>query len=156
MSLLKLSSLERDIQAENEGEWVPVKKWFGLDPDDPNGFTELPNLKFKVRSGNYQPYKIARQKAAERFEEMKTDYPDGIPDDLAESEAGKLIAEHLLLGWEGLDVEYTPEVAIAALKKPAASVHRNMVLFCVSKVGRRKAEFVETAAKNSSGQSKSR
>lgn len=156
MSLLKLSSLERNISAENDGEWIAVKKWVGLDPDEPYGVTELPEVKFKVRSSNYQPYKIARQKAAERFEEMKGEYPDGIPDDLAESEAGRLMAEHLLLGWEGLDVEYTPEVAMAALKKPSASVHRQMVMVCAGKVGRRRAEFVEAAAKNSSGQSKSR
>lgn len=149
MKLLKLSTLERDVKAEVDGEWVPVKRWAGLDPDEPYAITELPDVSFYVRSVNYQPYRIARQKMVERFEEMKKSDPDKeIPDEIIEAENGKLMADHLLLGWAGLDVEYTPDVADATLTKPSASIHRQMVMLCASKVGKRKAEFVEEAAKN--------
>jgi hypothetical protein len=149
MSPLKFSSLEVDIKAETDGEWIPIKKWIGLDPDEPYSVTDLPGIEFFVRSDNYQPYKVARQKLGEKLEETKSDYPDGIiPDDVADIEHGRIMAEHLLLGWKGFDVEYTPEMAMAALTKPAGRVHRQMVIFCARKVGRRKAEFDKDAAKN--------
>ena len=53
MKLLKLSSLEIDTSAETDGDWVPVKNWTGLDPDQPYAVTELPDVAFLVGSTNY-------------------------------------------------------------------------------------------------------
>ena len=80
---------------------------------------------------------------------MRKDFDDGIvPDDVIEAENGRLMAEHLLLGWKGLDADYTPELALTALTKPAARIHRQMVMYCAAKVGRRKAEFIAAEADN--------
>lgn len=144
---IKLSSLDVDIKAETEGEWIAVKEWVGLDPDKPFTTTPLPGLRFHVRSLNDHGYKIARQKAAEELEKKRKDYSgEMIPDDVSGVYEGKIVADHLLLGWEGFDVEYSPEVAAMALPKPASRTLRQMVIFCASKVGKREVEFVTAEA----------
>jgi hypothetical protein len=149
IKLLKLSSLATDIKAESKGELVPVIRWTGLDPDAPFAVTDLPGVKFFVRSDNYDPYKVARQKLAEDILEKSKASPDARNwDEYSEVEHGRLMVEHLLLGWEGLDEAYAPEIAMTALTNPESRTLRQMVIFCARKVGRRKAEFVETAAKN--------
>lgn len=152
MALLKLSSIEVDTKAETDGEWVQIKEWTGLDPEKPFHVTKFEDegieLKMLVRSTNCHSFKVARQKAGERLEEMKKDNPDGIPDELVDVENGKLMAEHLLLGWSGFDVEYSPDAAVALLTKPSARIHRQMVMFCATRCGQRKAEFLASEADN--------
>lgn len=144
---IKLSSLDIDIKAEAEGEWVAIKEWIGLNPDQPFTPVALPGLEFHVKSLNDHGYKVARQKAAEDLEKRKKDFPgESVPDDVAGAAEGKLIAEHLLLGWKGFDVDYSAETAAKALPKPASRTLRQMILYCASKVGRREVEFVTVEA----------
>lgn len=142
---VKLSSLKADLKRERDGEWIEPKEWPGLDPDRPNMMVALRGLKFLVRSTNYAPYVAARQAA---LEEQAQKYPDGrLPQEAAEID-GALIAEHLLIGWEGLDVDYAPETASAELCAEEARTLRSMVYWCAAKVGKRKVEFVKGEAKN--------
>lgn len=146
---IKFSSLEVDTKAEAEGEWIAVKEWVGLNPDQPFTAVPLPGLEFHVRSLNDHGYKVARQKAAEELEKKRKDFSDEIiPEEVSGAAEGRVIAESLLLGWRGLDMEYSPETALAALPKPSARTIRQMILFCATKVGKREIEFVEDAAKN--------
>jgi len=145
---IKLSSLEIDTRAEAEGEWIAVEEW-PLDPKNPYNQVPLPGLKFRVRSLNDQGYKNARQKAAEELEKQRNSFPGKIvPDDISGEAEGRVIAERLLLGWEGLDMDYAPETAAAVLPKASARTIRQMILWCAGRVGRREVEFVEDAAKN--------
>src|SRR5690242_11845619 len=89
---VKLASLKADRQKEREGDWMPA-----VDID--------PSVKWFVRSTNYAPFKIAR---AAQFAKLDRKYGDKIPDEVMAEISGTLAVEHLLLGWEGLDVEYSP------------------------------------------------
>lgn len=144
---IKLSSLDVDITAEATGEWVPIKEWIGLKPDHPFTATPLPGLEFHVKSLNDHAYKVARQKAAEELEKRRKDYPgEAVPDDVAGAVEGRILAEHILLGWRGFDVDYSAETAARALPKPASRTLRQMILFCANKVGKREVEFVTVEA----------
>jgi hypothetical protein len=60
-----------------------------------------------------------------------------------------LAVEHLLLGWRGLDVEFTEDVAKEILTDESYRRVRNSVYLAATKVGQRDLEFVEAAGKNS-------
>lgn len=157
MPTIKLASLKIDSKAETEGEWIAINRWTGLNPQHPYDVTELPGLKFHVRSLNNSSYRLARQKAAEGLEKAKKDYPgEIIPDDVAAAAEGKLIDEELLLGWEGFDEAYSKPLAADMLCHPDGRTLREMVTFCAARVGKREVEFIKDAEKNSERQPKSR
>lgn len=146
---LKLRSLLTDTAAERKGEWVAINEWSGLDPDKPWEVTKTPGFGFHVRSINDPEYKTARQAWLEDLEQKRKEAVEGvIPPDVIDAGEGKLIAERLLLGWRGLDEEYSPALAAELLPKPEAQPLRAMIVFCATKVGKRKAEFVKAAEKN--------
>jgi hypothetical protein len=128
---IKLDSLKVDITAEREGAFVDCAL--------------LPGIRFKVRSVNYGPYQAAVSKAAMALSKK---YPAGSPpeDEIALVE-GSMIAEHLLLGWEGIEDAFTEAGAKAALIEPAFRNLRAGALWCAARVGARDIEFVEEAAK---------
>lgn len=143
---IKLSSLAADISAERDGEWIPVKEWPGLNPEKPYAAVPMPGLAFHVRSTNFSPYVTARQKALEK---LKAEYPnDDVPQNVATRIDGELAVEHLLLGWRGLDVEYSAPAALEAATAEEHRVLRSMVFWCAGRVGKRQVEFTEIAAKN--------
>lgn len=130
---VKLSSLKADLKKEQEGDWIPA-----VDLD--------PAIRWHVRSTNYPPFKIARDAAIEK---MVRKYPDErVPDEVNAEINGTLAVEHLLLGWDGLDEEYTPEFADQVLTDEAYRAVRNSVFLAASKVGKFEVKFVEEAAKN--------
>lgn len=146
--VIKLSSLKVDVKAERSGEWVPVKEWAGFDPEKPWEITKTPGLSFHVRSLNAPEYRTARQALLEELERRKKAYADNvIPSDVIEAEEGRLLAEHILLGWEGFDEAYSADLARTQLAEPAARTLRDMVTFCASRVGKRRAEFLEDGEK---------
>jgi hypothetical protein len=148
---IKLASLKVDTKAETAGEWKEVNEWIGLVPDRPWEITKLPGLKFQVRSTNDMTYKVARQKASEDLEARKTAKEfagDVVPSDVQAAAEGKVICDNLLLGWEGFDEPYSPELAADLLCSPDGRNIRDMVLVCAGKVGKREVEFLEGAAKN--------
>ncbi|TGT72907.1 hypothetical protein EN802_13590 [bacterium M00.F.Ca.ET.159.01.1.1] len=143
---VKIASLAADLKKEREGDWIDVKDWPGLNPEKPLEITPLPGLAFNVRSTNYPPYATARQNALEK---LKQDYPDGnIPSEVTAKIEGELSIEHLLIGWKGLDVDYTPEFAQVVMVAEEHRTLRQMVGWCAGRVGKRQVEFVEAAAKN--------
>lgn len=129
---VKLGSLKVDLKRESEGEWVPI-------PD-------LPGVKLKVRSFNYGPYKMANSVMLQRL--ARKYGRDPVPDDVKSKEVGKLYADHLLLGWEGFDVDYSPETALATLTDPAFRELLNHVDYAAFRVGAAEVEFIEGAAGN--------
>lgn len=143
---IKLGSLSADLLKEREGDWIPVKEWPGLDPEKPYEQTPLPGLEFLVRSTNYPDYVTARQAA---LENLKQEYPDDkVPPDVQARVEGQLSVEHLLLGWRGLDVDYSPDLVGTILVAEEHRVMRQMIFWCAGRVGKKKVEFVKAASKN--------
>ncbi len=128
-----LSSLKTNLQKEREGDWIPA-------PD------VAPDVKFHVRSVNYPAYTVARDEALQKL--SKKYDGERIPDDVLAKENGELLATYLLLGWAGLDEEYSPDLALEVLTDESHRAMRNGVLLAATKVGRHEVEFIGTAAKN--------
>ncbi len=143
---IKLGSLAADISKERSGEWVEPKEWPGLNPDKPFEPVPLPGLAFHVRSTLFPPYVTARQAEIERLKKL---YPDDqVPgEELARIE-GELAVEHLLLGWRGLDVDYSRQMVATIVSAEEHRVLRSMIYWCAGRVGKRAIEFVEAGAKN--------
>lgn len=143
---IKLGSLAADLVKEREGDWIEPKEWPGLNPEKPLEQVPLPGLAFHTRSVNYPPYVAAYQAELERLRQA---YPSGtIPADVMAKAEGKLAVEFLLLGWRGLDVQFSPEIVGGVLMAEEHRVVRNMVRWCAGLVGKRKVEFEETASGN--------
>ncbi|TPN34799.1 hypothetical protein [Mesorhizobium sp. B1-1-6] len=143
---IKLGSLAADLKKEREGDWIEPREWGGLNPEKPYEQTALPGLAFLVRSTNYPPYTTARQAA---LEDLKKNYPDDkVPPEVQARIEGELSVQHLLLGWKGLDIEYSTEFAGTILVAEEHRVMRGMIFWCAGQVGKKKVEFVEAATKN--------
>jgi hypothetical protein len=136
--LIDIDSLESDLRAEVEGEEIEVKDWPTVGP--------VPGLAFTVRSTQYPPYIAARTAEQQRLSKK---FDGGVipPDELARVD-GNLAVEHLLLGWKGLSVKYSREVAEDYLLRPAQRKLRDMVFWCATRVGVRDVQFIEVEAKN--------
>lgn len=89
----------------NDGEWV----------DDIPDMDE--GVRFKVRSTNFKPYKVATAGLARRSgKKLRTDV--GLVDFTVTG--GKALAEHILLDWDGVTengkpLKYDPKKALALL-----------------------------------------
>ncbi|ESY75161.1 hypothetical protein X739_00505 [Mesorhizobium sp. LNHC220B00] len=143
---IKLGSLAANLVAEREGDWIEPKEWPGLNPDKPFEQVPLPGLAFLTRSTNYPPYATAYQA---ELEKLRQAYPSGtIPAEVQAKAEGQLAVEHLLLGWRGLDVTYSPDIVGSILTAEEHRVVRAMVRWCAGIVGKRKVEFEETASGN--------
>jgi hypothetical protein len=143
---IKLGSLAADLVAEREGDWIEPKEWPGLNPDKPFEQVALPGLAFLTRSVNYPPYATAYQA---ELEKLRQAYPSGVIPAEAQAKAeGQLAVEHLLLGWKGLDVAYSPDIVGSILTAEEHRTVRAMVRWCAGIVGKRKIEFEETASGN--------
>lgn len=135
---LKLSSLKADLAKERDGDWVEAPG--------------LPGVSFLVRSTNFPPFIVARERAEMKLAQKYGANPSA-EDALAQREEvnrldGLLAVEHLLLGWKGLDVDYSADIAEDLLTDEAYRALRRSVYLAANKVGRRELEFVEDAGKN--------
>lgn len=133
-SLAKLSSLKANVSREFDGDWVEH-------PD-------LPGFFVCVRSFNYPPYKVARDLWQRQMQKKYRDEISEARDAEADVGAGRLYAKYLLLSWKGSDEEYTAERAMEYLTDTDWRPFREFVEVAAMKVGQKKAEFVEVAAKN--------
>ena len=131
MTALKLASIRADVARETEGEWVSIPEW--------------PGVRLRVRSFNYGPYRTALSQSLRRLSQR---FPDGIPTEEDDAETGRLYAAHILMGWDGFDVPYTPEAAAAALSEVGHRDLRRNVGWAASRVAKVEAEYVETASGN--------
>src|SRR5262245_49813948 len=121
MSQVKLGALRADTKTETEGAWIEIP--------------EVPGLKLKVRGIAYPAYVTNRRLVTAR---LFRKYPGtkAIPADVDDAETGKLLAEHLLLGWnEAIEEPYTPELARETLTDPAQRLMRGFVLWAAQQVG---------------------
>ena len=134
MPIIRLASLARDLQQENEGATVASTRW-GSD------------VTYTVRSDEYAPFVQARTAALERHRRLNGTAP------LATAAFvdlfGRLVSDHLLLGWSGFDVLWTPVIATATLVNPAYMDVLSDVLSAAAGVGKGRVEYLEDVGKNS-------
>jgi hypothetical protein len=131
--VVKLASLKADTQREIEGEWIPYPKWEGV--------------RFNVSSLHSPAYETARDLLLQQFAKKYQGAP--VPPVERDVEFGKLYCRHILHGWDGLDVEYSSEVALETLSDPEYRDVVTAVEYCAGQVAKREVEFVEVAIKNS-------
>lgn len=129
--LVKLSSLLVDVPAQSAGQWQPGP-W--------------PGTRFRVRSTEYEPYKREREQEIERLAAI---HGGGtLPDAVWLPVLGRLLAQHILLEWDGLDVPYDAEVARDTLRAIDGGLLRGAVITCGQRVGIREVQFVTVLEKN--------
>jgi hypothetical protein len=134
---LKLSSIKRELS--NDGEWVDIPEWTGV--------------RFKTRSIYSRDYQIAREMLVQKLARQLGRLPTS-PE--MEPALGKLVARHLLRGWDGIvdgnpeaPVEWTPDVGLEYLSNREYVDLEQQVIWAATRVGERDAEFTVDAVKNS-------
>lgn len=133
-TVIKLSSLAADLTKEREGDVY--------EPSD------LPGVKLRVRSIHYEPFKVARAEASRVLEKKYGADDSKVPEEESARVNGGLLCDHLLIGWDGFDVEFAPEVARRLLTALEHRRLRELVSMAALQAGRRQVEFVDDAAKN--------
>ena len=130
----KLSSLKSNLQREADGDWVPTT------------FFPETEIRYQVRSLNYAPYRTARNLAEAK---LNRKYGFGrIPPEEMTKMKGRLLAQHILLGWSGFDVEYTKDVALTTLADPEYRDVVNDIETSEQQLVNSEVEFTEAAEKN--------
>lgn len=130
---VKLASLRANSEKERAGDWIES--------------TSIPGVTFMVRSINYPPYTIARDQLLQRLR-RKAGSNKPLAQDTLTTELGRLYAQHLLLGWKGFDVEYSPETAMEHLTNPEFREMVAAIENAANQVGAAELEFIESTAKN--------
>lgn len=139
---LKLSSIRRDATRDNEGEWQDIPEW--------------PGVKIKARSINSKDYQIAREMLVQKLMRTLGRAPTS-PE--MEPMLGKIVATHLLRGWEGIAgdddalIEYSAKVGLETLGDPDMNALEQQVIWAAMRTGDRDAEFTADAVKNSAAPS---
>jgi hypothetical protein len=134
---VKLASLKADLSREEKGDWVEFPDW--------------PGVEFNVSSLHLPAFTVARDLMYQRMARLYKKKP--IPKDVLSGEIGKLFLKHILHGWRGLDVQYSPAKAEEVLTAPE---YRNVVAaveWCAGKISDLDIEYVEDAEKNSAASS---
>lgn len=134
---IKLASLKADLEAEAQGEWIDYPEW--------------PGVAFNVRSLHYPAYATARDLLIQKLTRQNRGVMP--PVEKLAPEIGKLYCKHILFGWRGLDVEYSPTVALETMSDPAFRKVAEAVEWCAGRVAQRDIEFVEKQAGNSAAPS---
>jgi hypothetical protein len=125
----------------NDGEWVD---------DIPN----MEGVRFKVRSTNYKPFRVATAGFARRSgKKLRTD--EGVVN--FSIGAGKALAEHILLDWDGVTsggkpLKYDPKKAMEILTADddfgIGNAYRTAVEWAGDNIADRIAETAKEAAGN--------
>lgn len=130
---VKLASLKADLEREAAGEWIDYPDW--------------PGVAFNVKSLHVHSYTTKRDFMLQRLaRKHKGRAP---PAEVLAEEGGKIYCSEILFGWRGLDVEYSPDVALQTLTDPAYRAVTAAVEWCAQQVAQVNAEFIEDASKNS-------
>jgi hypothetical protein len=134
---VKLASLKADLDREAAGDWIDFPDW--------------PGVAFNVSSLLKPAYVTARDLLLQKMSRQHK----GKPVPLAEStpSVAALYCKHILHGWRGLDVDYSPETALTTLSDPAFRTVMNAVEWCSRHLSIVEAEFVEEEEKNSAAPS---
>jgi len=128
-----LASLRTNAKREAAGGWEPSVLW----PES--------NIRYHVRAISYEPYKTAHQRL-QREHAKKYGAGRTVPEDVLAQEVGALLAEHILLGWEGIDVEYSPAAAMSTLTNPEFKLLSTDVEMAAAKFGNVNPDFVKGEA----------
>lgn len=129
---LKLSSLRANLERERMGDWVDYPVW--------------PGVRFNVSALTKPEYETARDLMYKR---LRQKHPIGvIPREVLSPALGAIYCEHILHGWEGLDVEYSPEVARETLSDPEYREVVAAVEFCALKLSEVDPDYVRAEEKN--------
>ncbi len=91
---VKLASLKANLEREAAGDWIEYPDW--------------PGVAFCVKSLHSPSYVTARDLMLQR--QARKNKARAPPADVIAVEAGKIYSQHILLGWRGLDVEYSADV----------------------------------------------
>lgn len=130
--MLKLDSIRADIQAERDGQYIEIPDW--------------PGVSLGVRSLEYPPYKISVDQLIARY--ARRYKGKAAPPEVRESDLGKLLAEHILFGWRGIDPDYTPEIAREFLSDVSGRELAKQTVWAAGQVAEIDAEFTTEAVKN--------
>lgn len=129
---VKIDSVKVDTDREANGAWMDS--------------TAYPGVRYLVRGLSYQGFEIANGLALQRMAKAYKTNP--VPSKVKSASLGKIVGEHLLLGWEGFDEPYDRAGAVEKLSDPA---YRNLlddVLRACAMVAERDLEFIEGLEKN--------
>lgn len=136
---IKMSSVLVDRDAESHADWVDGRAATGFD-----------EARFKVCALTKQSYQIKRSKL---FKRLNKTFPGRTYEEIGEAitspQIGAILADEILYGWEGFDVEYSPEVAKEILSNPNARELIAEIEYCAGTRSQIQVEFVEEASKNS-------
>lgn len=137
---MDIGNLEKKADL-NDGEWI----------DD---IPDMDGVRFKVRSTNFKPYKVATAGLARRSrKQLNTDV--GVVNYAVRS--GKALAEHILLDWDGVTekgkpLKYEPKKALTILTADddfgIGDAYRRAVEWAGDQVADRVRETAEEAAGN--------
>lgn len=130
--MLDLESIKADLVAEQEGQYIEIPEWEGV--------------KLGVRSLHIPAYKLALDQTLERHKRIYKGKP--APSDVRESDVGKILAKHILFGWEGIKQPYSMEYAIEVMGNPAGRELANQVYWAAAQVAEIEAKFITDAVKN--------
>jgi hypothetical protein len=129
---IKLSSLRADLAREAKGDWIAYPDW--------------PGVEFNVSTLNLPEYSAARSAELQRLAIV---HKNNIPPDVMTSTMGTLLNTHILHGWRGFDVTYSPQVAAETMTDPANRAVINAVLWCANQISQVEVQFAEGDVKNS-------
>lgn len=126
---VKLASLKTP---DTESEWIDS--------------IAFPGVRWHLKPLSEPAYQTDRAALLQRLRKQYGAQP--VPQDVASTEFGKLYAKRLVLGWEGLDVAFSREVAMQTLSDPDYGEVVSDIETCASQVARINIEYVEETAKN--------
>jgi hypothetical protein len=133
----KLSSLRVDLEREKDGDWVASLVY--------------PGVEYHVSSMHTPAYQRDLELMTMRLARKYKGAP--VPPEERAVESGKLYARHILHGWRGLDVEYTPEVALETLTDPAFRPLTGDIITCSMRLGEPDVEYLKAEEGNSAAPS---
>lgn len=125
--MLKLNSIRANLDREERGDWVDSRSW--------------PDVRLKVSALTKPSYTIKRDALIQRLSRKHKNKP--IPAAELAPHIGKLYAEEILHGWEGIDVAYSPETALEYLTNPEFRELVSEVEYCASTLAVVDAEYTE-------------
>ena len=130
--LVSLASLKSDQAREEKGDWIESDT--------------LPGVSYNVSSLNKTAFVNARDLMYQRLNKIYRRKP--VPQDVLRVELGRLYHIHILHNWKGLDVAYTPELALTVLTDPSYRTLLADVESAAARVADIDIEFVESAVGN--------
>ena len=137
---MKLSSLKLNLDAVDNGTWI------GDIPD-------LEGVRFLVRGTEYMPYQKA-MRAAMMSSGRRQRLQNTVDMDKFTAVQGRLVAEHLWLGWDGIEdvndapIPFTKEDALAIMTDRAYRPLQRGVLHAIDMVDNNMTDFQEEAEGN--------